>query len=71
MSKELYVECKKLLAKRIESRLKEHKLSRKQFASMMSVQPSTVTKWLSGNHNFEMKTIIDIEWVLNLRIFIL
>lgn len=60
-----------LLADRIKFRLKELGLKRKQFAAMMGVKPPMITRWLSGTHNFEIKTLMDIEWVLNIEIFIL
>jgi hypothetical protein len=55
-----------LLAKKIEDRIKDLQLSRQQFAYMMQVQPSSVTKWLSGKHNFTLQTIYEIERVLGL-----
>lgn len=62
-------EYKKRIAGRIENRLKELGISRKRFSEMMDVQPSRVTQWLSGNHNFTMCTMHDIEWVLEFNLF--
>ena len=58
----------KLVAGKIKSALKDQGIGNKEFAQMMDVQPSSVTKWLKGNHNFTVKTIWDIEWVLGIRL---
>ena len=44
-------------------------LTKKEFAKAMDVQPSIVTRWLSGKHNFTVETIFDIEQKLNFLIF--
>lgn len=62
-------EKKKLLAKKVENRIKEAGLQRQEFADLMGVQPSTVTKWLSGEHNFEINTLFEIEKQLNISLF--
>lgn len=43
-------------------------LSKIQFAKEMNVQPSIVTRWLSGTHNFTINTLIDIEFLLNIKL---
>lgn len=53
-----------LLATRIEEAMKRKGYSKMQFALAMQVQPSVVTKWLSGTHNFTTDTLYDIESVL-------
>ena len=58
-----------LLAKAIESKLKERGISRMEFAGLMNVQPSNITKWLSGKHNFTIHTLFEIEKVLQFTIF--
>jgi transcriptional regulator with XRE-family HTH domain len=62
------VEVKQKVAEKIKARLNELGIKNKQFAGMMNVQPSTITKWLSGTHNFTIKTIMDIELALNVNI---
>lgn len=57
-----------LLAKKIENKMKDFGLSRQDFAKLMDVQPSIITRWLSGKHNFTVATIYDIERKLNFRI---
>jgi ribosome-binding protein aMBF1 (putative translation factor) len=61
-------EVKKKVSEKISEALKVQGISKKQFAGMMDVQPSSVTKWLKGNHNFTTSTIFDIEWVLQIQI---
>jgi len=60
---------KQLVADKIKDRLKQLGISRQQFASMMKVQPSTVTKWLSGNNNFQIYTLFEIEKQLQFNLF--
>jgi len=60
---------KRLVAKKIKDRLEELGISRKQFAGMMKVKPSGITKWLSGKCNFEVFALFEIERVLDMPIF--
>lgn len=62
-------EYHKAIAEKINNRIKELNLSQQTFAEMMDVNPSAVTKWLNGSHNFTVKTIFNIEWVLQMNIF--
>ncbi len=50
-----------LLSARIDDALKAKKWTQKQLADSMGKRPSEVTKWLSGNHNFTLKSIFQIE----------
>ncbi|MBR1627607.1 MAG: helix-turn-helix transcriptional regulator [Bacteroidales bacterium] len=36
-------------------------LSKKEFAEQMGKNPSEITKWLSGQHNFTLRTIAEIS----------
>ena len=38
------------------------------FAKAMKKQPSEISKWLSGTHNFTADTLFDIEVVLNIKL---
>jgi transcriptional regulator with XRE-family HTH domain len=44
-------------------------LSKSAFAQLMNVQPSVVTKWLSGSHNFTIETLFEIEQKLGIDLF--
>lgn len=56
------------LASKIESGMKAKGLTRKAFAVLMNVQPSIITRWLSGAHNFTVETLYTIEEKLNITI---
>lgn len=45
------------IASEIESLMCERGLSKKQFADALGKKPSEVTKWLSGQHNFTIRTL--------------
>lgn len=52
------------IAKRIHDLLNERGLSQKEFAKKMGKSASEISKWMSGTHNFTIKTIADISEVL-------
>lgn len=45
------------ISNRIYELMRERGLSKLQFAQALGKHPSEVTKWLSGQHNFTIKTI--------------
>ncbi len=45
------------IADRLVVLIKEKGLSRKEFAEAIGKRPSEVTKWLSGQHNFTIRTL--------------
>lgn len=45
------------ISNRIHELMMERGLSKLQFAQALGKRPSEVTKWLSGQHNFTIKTI--------------
>lgn len=57
-----------LLAKKIEMAMKQKRYNRQQFAGIMGVQPSIITRWLSGNHNFTVETLFEIEDHLGIQL---
>lgn len=58
-----------LLAVRIDEALKSKGWSKKQLADAMHKNPSEVTKWLSGTHNFTLETLYLIESYLGVTLF--
>ena len=58
----------KIAAEQIEAAMKECGLGKKQFAELMHRNPSEVTKWLSGKHNFTIALLEEISKVLGVRI---
>ena len=45
------------IANEINALMQERGLTKKQFADALNKKPSEVTKWLSGQHNFTLRTI--------------
>lgn len=60
-----------LLAALIDEALKAKGWSKKQLAEAMHKNPSEVTKWLSGTHNFTLETLYLIESYLDTTLFII
>ncbi len=56
------------MAAKIDDALKAKGMSQKEFASKMGKQPSVVSKWLSGTHNFTADTLMDIQSVLDIEL---
>jgi ribosome-binding protein aMBF1 (putative translation factor) len=57
-----------LLAVRIDNAIKRMGYNKGQFASIMKVQPSVITKWISGTHNFTIDTLFDVESALDITL---
>lgn len=45
------------ISERLERLIKDKGLSKKEFADAIGKRPSEVTKWLSGQHNFTLRTL--------------
>ncbi len=54
-----------LLAARIADAMKKKGISKTGLSKALGVQPSVVTKWLSGTHNFTIETLWKIGDVLD------
>lgn len=63
------VELRMMLSAKIYEAIQQKGISKKQFAEMLGQQPSVVTKWLSGTHNFTADTLADIQRVLEIALF--
>lgn len=48
--------------------LKRKKIQNQELASRLKKQPSEITRWLSGAHNFTTDTLSDIAFALNVRV---
>lgn len=59
---------KMLLAAKIEDRMNAMGIKKSKFAELLGKQPSVITKWFSGTHNFTVDTLWDIEKILNMKI---
>ena len=58
-----------LLAMKIEIAMREKGFSQKQFAAKMGKTESEISEWLSGDRNFTVDTLSDIEMALDIRLF--
>ncbi|MGB3080941.1 MAG: helix-turn-helix domain-containing protein, partial [Saprospiraceae bacterium] len=57
-----------LIAARMDDCMKDIGLSKIDLARKLNKQPSEITKWLSGTHNFTMETLTDIAFALNVNV---
>jgi len=60
--------CRMKLAARIDESRKKKGWNKKEFAKRLNKQPSEITKWLSGTHNFTCDTLVDIQEVLGIEL---
>ena len=59
------IETRMLVAKMLHDYLDIRGISQQDLAGKMGKQPSEVSKWLSGNHNFTIDTLSDIGYYLD------
>jgi len=57
-----------LISARIDDCMQDIGLSKIDLARKLNKQPSEITKWLSGTHNFTMETLTEIAFALNVPI---
>lgn len=53
----LEVDLSFAIADRIDALIKKKGMTKKEFAESIGKRPSEVTKWLSGQHNFTIRTL--------------
>ena len=63
-----YVRLSMDIASQINLILKQENLSQKELANRLGKKESEISKWLSGNHNFTLKSLSKIEAVLGQQI---
>lgn len=63
------MEISRYIADCIKLRMHCLGINNSQLAGMAGVHPSTVTKWLSGTHNFTVSTLEQIQSALNVNFF--
>jgi ribosome-binding protein aMBF1 (putative translation factor) len=56
------------LAAKIEDGIKAKRWKKKDLAEALNKQPSEITKWLSGTHNFTTDTLFEIEDILDINL---
>lgn len=57
-----------LLARRIAEGMQAKNWRKTDLANAMQKQPSVITKWLSGTHNFSIDTLFDLEETLGTKL---
>ena len=66
------VDAKMLLAAKIADAMKAKKWKNKDLLKAVGKDnPSIITKWLSGTHNFTMDTLIELEHALDIKLLAL
>jgi len=58
------------LTEQISKKLKEEKITRKQFAEKLNVTPAAVSKILNGNPNFTLSTLLAMADALKMELSI-
>ncbi len=56
------------IADKIDSALKEKKISQKEFAKRMGKTEAEVSRWLGGTHNFTLRTLAKISNALGVKL---
>lgn len=56
------------ISDKLDSVLKEKNLTQKQFAKMVGKSEAEVCRWLSGRHNFTIRTLAKISVALGVDI---
>lgn len=57
-----------MMSARIEDGIMAKGWSKGEFAKQIGQTPSTISKWLSGSHNFTLDTLTDIQRVLGVQL---
>lgn len=66
--KQTDISRQKIAAEQIEAAIQRLGLTKKRFAELMNRNPSEVTKWLSGKHNFTIALLQEISNTLGVQI---
>lgn len=64
----LKTEKKMLLASKISRAIEAKGLTKKRLAILLDKQPSEISKWISGTHNFTIETLFSLENHLDLEL---
>jgi ribosome-binding protein aMBF1 (putative translation factor) len=62
------LETKMRLAAKIFEAMQAKSLNKSALAEKLNVSPSLITKWLSGQHNFTVDTLVKIERILHIEL---
>lgn len=67
-AEKMQVRVKMQLAARLDDLIMESGLNKSEFASKLDKNPSEISKWLSGTHNFTIDTLVEISEALNIHV---
>jgi ribosome-binding protein aMBF1 (putative translation factor) len=59
---------KLIIASKIANAIDQNGLKKTQLARLLNKDPSEVTRWTSGDHNFTMDTLSDLEEILGIQL---
>lgn len=59
------------LSKRIDYLLRQNDLDQKELAKRLNKKESEISKWMTGSHNFTLKTLAKIEDVLGEKLLVI
>lgn len=57
-----------MVAMQIRRALRKQGVKQTEFAKMLGVDPSVVTRYLSGKHNFQLRTLVKVQKILGIEI---
>lgn len=57
-----------MVAMQIRMALQKQGITQTGFAKMLGVDPSVVTRYLSGKHNFQLRTLVKVQEILGIEI---
>lgn len=67
-AEKMQVRVKMQLAARLDDLIMESGFNKGEFASKLDKNPSEISKWLSGTHNFTIDTLVEISGALNIPV---
>lgn len=57
-----------MIAMQIRRELRKQGITQAEFAKRLGVDPSIVTRYLSGKHNFQLRTLVKVQKILDIEI---
>ena len=66
---EIFVDWYADLVVRINQLLRENNINKKELAEKMDKKPSEISKWLSGEHNFTLRSLAKLSAELGENLF--
>ena len=57
-----------MIAMQIRRELRKQGITHAEFAKRLGVDPSIVTRYLSGKHNFQLRTLVKVQQILGIDI---